>query len=295
MKLDRYKGTGVALVTPFRSGNIDWQSLDRIIEHCMKGGVDYIVSLGTTGEAINLSGDECRKILDFTIKKIDGKLPLVAGNFGYNYTEGLVRKVNEYNFDGIDAILSSSPAYMKPSQEGIYNHYARIAEISSVPIIMYNVPGRTSSNMSAKTTVRLASDYENIIAIKEASGDLVQATQIIKNKPDQFLVISGDDPTALPFISCGGDGIISVIANALPEHFSKMIRLAMEGKFTEGAQIHRNLIDIHEYLYNEGNPVGIKGALNLLGLCNVDVRTPLSQISERNLQALKIAMKKYLD
>mgnify|MGYP000524399158 CR=1 FL=1 len=226
MKQVQFRGTGVALVTPFRNGEIDYAAFENIIEHTLQGGVDYVVPLGTTGEAVTLSSQECRDVLDFTIKIVNKRVPIVAGFFGHNDTAALVKKISTYNFEGISAILSSSPAYSKPSQEGIYQHFMRIAEVSPVPIIIYNVPGRTSSNLTAETILRLAKASEKFVAIKEASGDLVQAMQILKNKPTHFQVLSGDDPTAMPMVACGGDGVISVIANAYPRTFSDMIRAA---------------------------------------------------------------------
>ena len=203
--MDRFKGTGVAIVTPFLNYSIDYDALGRVLNHCISGGVDYIVSLGTTGESPTLSNDEKRAILDFTIEFVNGRTPIVAGNFGGNNTQAVCDYIDQFDFTGIDAILSSSPAYNKPSQEGLYLHYSKIAEHSPRPVIIYNVPGRTSSNITAETTLRIAHDNSNIIGIKEASADLAQSSKIINGKPENFLVLSGDDPTALEMILSGGD------------------------------------------------------------------------------------------
>ncbi|MFZ1457248.1 MAG: 4-hydroxy-tetrahydrodipicolinate synthase, partial [Saprospiraceae bacterium] len=223
MKDQRFIGTGVAIITPFKNNEIDYNTFGRIIDYVINGGINYIVALGSTGETATLNEDEARKVLDFCIENIDSRVPLVAGNFGWNDTKELVKKIKEYDFKGIDAILSSSPAYVKPSQEGIFRHYAAVADICPIPVILYNVPGRTRSNMEWETTVRLAEYSKTFVGIKEASGDLIQTTRIIKNKPDHFIVTSGDDEVALPMTAVGGDGVISVMANAFPKAFSQMI------------------------------------------------------------------------
>ncbi len=288
---EKFRGTGVALVTPFSPDkSIDYTALENIIEHVIEGGVDYIVSLGTTGEAITLSSEECRDILDFTIEKTKGRLPIVAGLFGSNFTEKLIGIVKSYNFDGIDAIMSSSPAYSKPSQEGIYEHYMRIQEVSPIPIIIYNVPGRTSSNVQASTVVRLAESSEKFVAVKEASGDFEQIMQILKNRPDDFLVLSGDDPITLPMIACGADGGISVIANAYPNEFASMTRSAVQGDLKRAKQLSDLLLDIHPWLYIEGNPSGIKAAMEIRGLCTRAMRIPLTELTDINFGHLKAAM-----
>ena len=292
MKQQKFSGTGVALVTPFRNKDVDYPALERIIEHVIHGGVDFIVSLGTTGEAVTLSSDECRRVLDFTIEKVDGRLPIVAGLFGSNYTEKLVRALKEYRFDGIDAIMSSSPAYSKPPQEGIYQHYMAVADASPVPVIIYNVPGRTGSNVLPQTVLRLAEASEQFIAVKEASGDLVQGMKILKERPEHLLVLSGDDPLCLSMTACGGDGVISVIANAYPAEFSEMIRAARSGDLKTAQTINLALLDIHPWLYVEGNPVGIKGAMEILGFCSREVRIPLTPLSPEPYQKLKIEMEK---
>lgn len=291
-KLRPFSGTGVALITPFRNYKIDYPALGEIIDFVIDSGVDYVVSLGTTGEAITLSSAECREILDFTIKKVDGRVPVVAGYFGSNYTEKLINTVREYNFDGVDAIMSSSPAYSKPPQEGIYRHYMQLAEASPKPIIIYNVPGRTASNVTAATTLRLARASEQFVAVKEASGDLVQATKILKERPDHLAVLSGEDPLTLPMIGAGADGVISVIANVFPAHFSQMVRSALEGDFVNARRLNFELLDVHPWLYIENNPVGIKAAMEIAGLCGKEVRIPLVPLSDPNYLNLKAAMDK---
>ncbi|MCP3931462.1 MAG: 4-hydroxy-tetrahydrodipicolinate synthase [Bacteroidetes bacterium] len=292
MRQASFKGTGVALITPFKNRSIDYSALENIIEHVIQNGVDYIVSLGTTGEAVPLSSKECRALLDFTIKKVNARIPIVAGLFGSNYTEKLVEGVKNYNFDGIAAIMSSSPAYVKPSQEGIYRHYMQLANASPLPIIIYNVPGRTSSNVEAKTIVRLANASDKFVAVKEASGDLIQMMQIIKNKPKDFLVVCGDDPIALSAIASGGDGVISVIANVYPKEFSGMVTAALAGDFQTARMLNELLLDVHPCLYVEGNPVGVKAAMEIKGFCSREVRLPLAPLSDANFQKLNGEMMK---
>jgi len=282
-----FKGTGVAIVTPFKEGKVDYNGLSRVIDHVINGGVDYVVALGSTGEAITCDAQECRQILDHCIGHIDGRVPLVAGPFGYNSTKTVVDKIKDYNFDGIDAILSSSPAYNKPTQEGIYQHFMAISEVTPLPVILYNVPGRTSSNMQAETTLRLAEASDKIIGIKEASGDLSQTMQIAKHRHSDFLLISGDDELTLPMMAGGADGVISVIANAYPEIFSEMVNFALVGDFEMARERHFELLDIHPHLYTEGNPAGIKGLMEILGICQRDVRLPLVKLSNDVLVKLK--------
>jgi 4-hydroxy-tetrahydrodipicolinate synthase len=291
----KFHGTGVAVVTPFRDNRVDYTALEKIIEHVIAGNVDYLVMLGSTGETATLNEAESRSVLDFTIKIVSGRKPIVAGNFGMNNTLELTRKIQRYNFDGIDAVLSSSPAYVKPSQEGIYLHYMEVQKVCPVPIILYNVPGRTRSNMEWRTTIRLAQASEKFIGIKEASGDLIQTTRIIKNRPDHFFVTSGDDEVALPMIACGGEGVISVMANALPRQFSSMINSALNNDYQSARKINNKTYDLHHWLYVEGNPVGIKSAMQVLGLCNNDVRLPLANMSPENYEKLKEVLLKVKD
>jgi 4-hydroxy-tetrahydrodipicolinate synthase len=294
MKDQRFIGTGVAIITPFRNNEIDFSALANIIEYVINGGVNYIVALGSTGETATLNEDEARSVLDFCIEKINNRVPLVAGNFGWNDTKELVKKIKEYNFEGISAILSSSPAYIKPSQEGIFRHYAAMADVCPIPIILYNVPGRTRSNMEWETTVRLAEYSKTFVGIKEASGDLIQTTRIIKNKPDHFIVTSGDDEVALAMTAVGGDGVISVMANALPKAFSQMINFALDQDYYAARALNFKTYDLHKWLYIEGNPVGIKSAMEVLGYCTNEVRLPLAPLSEGNYEKLKIELKKII-
>lgn len=292
MKDQRFIGTGVAIITPFKNNEVDFPALGNIIEYVINGGVNFIVALGSTGETATLNEEEARSILDFCIEKINHRVPLVAGNFGGNDTKELAKKIKNYDFTGVDAILSSSPAYIKPSQEGIFRHYAAINDVCPIPIILYNVPGRTRSNMEWETTVRLANHSTNIIGIKEASGDLIQTTRIIKNKPEHFLVTSGDDEVALPMTAVGGDGVISVMANALPKAFSQMINFALDHHYEAARILNFKTYDLHKWLYIEGNPVGIKSAMEVLGFCTNEVRLPLAPLSLGNYQSLSAEIEK---
>ncbi|MCU0248087.1 MAG: 4-hydroxy-tetrahydrodipicolinate synthase [Bryobacter sp.] len=279
-------GTGVALVTPFREGRIDFDALTRLIEHVIDGGVEYLVSLGTTGEATSLSDAEQEQVIRHTVKTAAGRVPVVAGHFGGNQTDVLCQKLRAFDPDGISAILSSSPAYVKPTQDGIYRHYMALAEASPLPIIIYNVPSRTASNISAATLVKLARASETFIGVKDASGDMVQGAAIVRDAPEDFAVLSGDDPTALPLIALGGKGVISVLANAMPRPFTDMIRAGLDGRWEEARALHFKLLDIHPWLYVEGNPGGIKEALAHLGLIDPELRLPLARMSEGNRQKL---------
>ncbi len=277
--MNRFYGTGVAMVTPFRTdGEVDYPSLGALINYLIDGGVEYLVSLGTTGESVTLSKDEKKKVWVYTSEVNNGRVPLVAG-IGGNNTHEIVEEVKAFDIIGYDAILSASPNYNKPTQEGIYQHYKAIAEASHLPLILYNVPSRTGSNVSAETTVRLANDFKNIIGIKEASGNFDQLNQIMRDKPEDFLVISGDDPISLPMIALGGVGVISVIGNALPREFSDMIRLCLEGDFKSAQKGHSDLIDFTRMMFAEGSPAGIKTALKCLDICGDTVRLPLVQVS----------------
>lgn len=284
-------GTGVALITPFKKDkSIDFDAYANIVEHVIAGGVDFLVPLGSTGETATLNAEESRKILDFVIDVNNGRKPIVAGNFGGKNTIELVKKIRDYNFKGIDAILSSSPEYVKPNQAGIFAHYMEMEKVSEVPIILYNVPGRTKSNMEAATTVKLANASKKFIAIKEATGDLIQATRIIKDRPENFLVLSGDDEVTLPMISVGGHGVISVMANVYPKFFSQMARFALDGEMEKARQRNLETYDLHKWLYIEGNPVGIKTAMQHIGLCTNEVRLPLHQMSDENKEKLIACM-----
>ncbi len=291
---ERFRGTGVALVTPFKNGQIDWEDLEKVIEHVLAGGVEFLVSLGTTGESVTLSDEEHRAILDFTIKINRGRVPLVAGIFGGNNTHALVEKVAQYNFEGIDALLSSNPSYSKPGQEGIFQHYMALAEVSPKPIIIYNVPSRTASNLTAETTLRLAHASDKFLGIKEASDDIYQVTKIIKGKPKHFLVLSGDDFITLPLIASGGDGVISVIANTVPRPFTNMVRAALRQDMTTAQEFNFQLLEMYKLLFIEGNPVGVKAAMELQGLCSRDVRLPLVPMTESGVHLIMAELEKVL-
>jgi len=276
----KFQGTGVALVTPFHKyGTIDFSSIKKIVEHVIGNGVDYLVVLGTTGETPTLSKDEKHAIVDFVIETVDGRVPIVKG-IGGNNTQEVVNILKTESFDGIDAILSVCPYYNKPAQKGIYYHYKTIASASPVPVILYNVPGRTGANISAATTLRLAHDFNNIVAVKEASGNFVQIMEILKNKPDDFMVISGDDALTLPLMSLGVEGVISVVANAFPDVFSNMVNLCLDGKFSDARQLHFRLTDIIRALFEDGSPGGIKAALQILGLCENNLRLPVVKVNK---------------
>lgn len=283
-------GTGVALITPFTSGRIDFEALSRIIDHVIEGGVEYVVSLGTTGEATSLSDEEQSAVIRHTVQQVAGRVPIVAGHFGGNNTAQVCEKLRAFDTTGISAILSSSPAYVKPSQEGIYQHYMALAEASPLPLIIYNVPGRTASNISAATLVRLAKASSKFIGVKDASADLVQGSVIARDAPSSFTLISGDDPTALAAVEIGCKGVISVMANVFPRAFSDMMRLAAQGKREEAAALHYKLLDVHHWLYVEGNPVGIKEAMAHKGLCQAELRLPLVRMSEGNRKQLQAQM-----
>ncbi len=276
----KLKGTGVAIVTPFRKDfSIDFLSLEKLVKHVLNNGADYLVVLGTTGESVNLNKEENSAIINFVIETNENKVPIVAG-FGGNNTNEIVNSIKHYNFSGIDALLSVTPYYNKPSQKGLYGHYKAISETSPLPIILYNVPGRTSVNMNADTVLQLAGDFSNIIAVKEASGNFEQSMTISKNRPENFLVISGDDIITLPLISCGIDGVISVVANAFPALVSNMVNFALKNKFKEAWEIQKKLLEIMNTLFVEGNPAGIKAALKIMGISQDFLRLPLVPISK---------------
>jgi 4-hydroxy-tetrahydrodipicolinate synthase len=277
--MNRFYGTGVAMATPFHAdGQVDYSSLGALINYLIDGGVEYLVSLGTTGESVTLNKDEKKKVWAYTAEISNGRVSLVAGIAGNN-THDVVEEIKAFDTRGYHAILSASPSYNKPTQEGIYQHYKAIAEASPLPVILYNVPGRTSSNVSAETTVRLANDFKNVIGVKEASGNFDQLNQIMRDKPEGFLVISGDDAIALPIIALGGVGVISVVGNALPREFSDMIRLCLEGDFKSAKKGHCDLIDFTRMMFAEGSPAGVKTALKCLDICGDTVRLPLVQVS----------------
>ncbi len=278
-------GTGVALVTPFHaSGQIDFTSLSQLVNHVIDGGVDFIVSLGTTAETATLNKDEQAAVLQAIIDDTDSRVPIVVG-MGGNNTRSLANDIHNFNFTGVDGILSVAPYYTKPNQRGIYEHFKQIALATDLPIILYNVPGRTSSNISAETCVKLANDFENIVAIKEASGDLNQIMEIVKNRPAGFNIFSGDDALTLPSLAIGVDGVISVIANAFPKSMSEMVRgvLSDQERYLSMA-IHYQMLDVINALFADGNPAGIKALLDHLGIVKNNLRLPMVKVN-RSLNA----------
>lgn len=279
--MSTFYGTGVAIVTPFHAdGGVDFDGLRAVVDHIIDGGTDYLVVLGTTGETATLNNNEKKDIWKHTNAFANGRVPLVAG-IGGNNTYEVLKCMEDFNTDGYSAILSVSPYYNKPTQEGIYQHYKAIAEKSPLPVIIYNVPGRTGSTISAETTVRLAHDFKNIIGTKEASGNFDIFNQIMRDKPDDFLFISGDDPVTLPMIAMGGSGLISVMGNALPRQTADMVRLCLQGDFKSARKIHYQLIEFIRLMFVEGNPAGVKAALKHLGVCGDAVRLPLVPVSDK--------------
>ncbi len=284
-------GTGVAIVTPFKkNGTIDFPALKKLVNHLINGKVEYLVVLGTTGESVTLSKQEKQEVMDCVVKENKNRVPLVLG-VGGNNTSEVVDQIKKVDAKAFSAILSVSPYYNKPSQEGIYQHYKAVANASKLPIILYNVPTRTSSNMTAETTVRLAKDFKNIIAVKEASGNLAQCMQIINKRPKNFLVISGDDNLTLPIIACGGDGVISVVANAYPKDYSDMVRSALHDDLTTARKLHYKLMDFTDLLFADGNPGGVKYALSLLKITDTYVRLPLVEPNSSVKQKIKDSVK----
>ncbi len=273
-------GTGVALVTPFKKDfSVDTEALTRIVNHVVDGGVEYLVVLGTTGESATLSQDEKELVIKTVIEANNGRLPLVLG-VGGNNTHKVVEELKTRDLSAFQAILSVSPYYNKPTQEGVYQHFKAVAEASPIPVILYNVPGRTASNMVPSTVIRLANDFKNIIGIKEAAGDIVQAMKLIQHKPEGFLVISGDDMVTLPMVLAGGSGVISVIGEGFPKEFSEMVRLGLKRKVDEAYKLHYLLADSIDMIFEQGNPAGIKAVFKSLGLSEDTVRLPLVNVNE---------------
>ena len=272
---NKLTGMGVALITPFKTDeSIDFDALARIVEHQIKNGTDYLVVCGTTAETPTLTEKEKDEVTRFVINCVAGRLPIVLG-VGGNNTKAVVEKLKNFEYNGVDAILSVTPYYNKPSQEGLYQHYSGIAKASPLPVILYNVPGRTGVNMLASTTLRLANEFKNICAIKEASGNFSQIDEIIKNKPADFMVISGDDGITFPLITLGAVGVISVIGNAFPREFSRMVRLALDGDYNSARTIHYRFTELIELLFVEGNPAGVKSMLAVMGFIENKLRLPL--------------------
>jgi len=286
------KGTGTALVTPFKTNTeVDLEALGRLIEFNISNGVEYLVSLGTTGETPTLDPEEKAEIIAFTFEKVNGRVPVVVG-VGGNNTREVMENLQSYPLEKAAAVLSASPYYNKPSQEGIFQHYKNLASASPHPVILYNVPGRTGSNMSAQTTLRLAREVENIGGIKEASGNMIQCMHILRDRPEAFLVVSGDDHLTLPLIACGMDGVISVAANCFPKDFSGMVRLALQGDFASARPLHYKCLEGNDLLFAENNPAGVKAFLKELGIMENVLRLPLVPLSEGIAEKVRAYMKR---
>ncbi len=290
--MNKFYGTGVAIITPFQTdGSVDFPALEKLIENLIANGIDYLVSLGTTGETATLTPAEKKEIFKFTAETVAGRIPLVAG-IGGNYTAAVIESIQNLDKQGFDAILSVSPYYNKPTQEGIYQHYKAVAAASELPLILYNVPGRTGSNISAETTIKLAHNVANIIAIKEASGNFEQFNQIMRDKPAGFMLISGDDPVTLPMIALGAVGVISVIGNAIPQPFSDMVRLCLEGKWEAARNLHFKLVEFTRLMFADGNPAGVKEALQFSGICQNTLRLPLVPVNPQISKLISEELKK---
>jgi len=276
----KFFGTGVALVTPFDiNGNVDYVAFARLLSNVVDGGVDYVLVMGTTGETPCLSAEERRKVIDFAKREIAGRVPIMVGMSGNN-TSDLLDSIRNFDFSGIDGLLTASPFYNKPVQNGLYAHFAHVAEVSPVPVILYNIPGRTGVNISPETICRLASDFDNIIAVKEASGSVDQIMRVVENKPERFTVISGDDGLTLPLMAAGVKGVISVVANAFPRELSQMVKLALNGDFDQARKLHYRLLPTVRLMFAEGNPAGVKAYLSQMGVIQNVLRLPLVNVSD---------------
>ena len=288
---EKFTGTGVAIITPFtQEGKIDWPSFEKVINHIIEGNCEYIVVLGTTGETATIHGKEKQEVFSFVNQTNAGRVAVVAG-IGGNDTLEVVEGFKNFDLKGYDAILSVSPSYNKPNQEGIFQHYQMLDAATPLPIIMYNVPSRTGQNVTADTQLRISRECKNIFATKEASGNFEQVNQIIKYKPADFMVISGDDPITLPMIACGAEGLISVVANAYPKDYSDMVRLCLAGKFTEAQILHFKYTDIIASMFTEGSPSGVKAYLSEMGLCQNTFRLPVWPVSDKHHAKIKELMK----
>lgn len=277
--MKKFKGTGVAIVTPFKNdSSIDFAALGRVINHVISGGVNYIVAMGTTGESVTLSKEEKKAIISYVVEVIDNRVPLVVG-IGGNNTQETINFIRHSVLTGVDGILSVAPYYNKPTQRGLFQHFKAIATSSPLPIIIYNVPGRTSCNISSDTCLELAHECDNIVAVKEASGDISQIMKIIKGKPDNFSVISGDDMLTIPIIAAGGTGVISVLANAFPAQTSELINHSLKNNFKSAREIHFRFLEMIELLFIDGNPSGVKAMLNVMNICQNTLRLPLVPVS----------------
>ncbi len=289
----KIKGTGVAIITPFlKSGKIDYKSLENLIEHIIINKVDFVVALGTTSEAVTLTVREKADVMDVVRESVEGRVPIVMG-IGGNNTKAVMNTIATTDFDDISSILSVAPYYNKPNQTGLYKHFSEISKVSPVDIILYNVPGRTSSNISADTVLKLANDHENIVAVKEASADFTQIMDILRNRPEHFSVLSGDDALTYPMMALGADGVISVVANAYPAAFSAMVRLTLKNKFDDALAVHYSLIDIIHQLFADGNPGGVKAALTILGRSKNYLRLPMVPVNKEVYAKLKKLINNY--
>jgi 4-hydroxy-tetrahydrodipicolinate synthase len=278
--MKKFKGTGVAIVTPFKNDtSIDFSALGRVVNHVIKGGVNYIVVLGTTGESVTISKDEKKALVCYIKEAIDNRVPLVVG-IGGNNTQEVITQVRNTDLSGVDGILSVAPYYNKPNQRGLFQHFKAIANSSPVPIILYNVPGRTCSNIAADTCLQLAHDCENIVAVKEASGDMEHVMKIVKGKPENFIVISGNDMDTLPICAIGGSGVISVLANAFPAQCSEIVNHSLKLNFKAAREIQFRFLEMIELLFADGNPAGVKAMLNIMNLCSNNLRLPLVPVSK---------------
>lgn len=288
---EQFRGTGIAIVTPFNEdGSIDWDSFSKLINFWIENKVEYLVVLGTTGESGTVHGEEKQKVLSFVKAENKGRLPLVAG-IGGNDTKKVVEEFRSFDLEGYSAILSVAPYYSKPNQEGLFQHYKALNDATPLPVIMYNVPSRTGMNVSGETTVRIARECKNIFATKEASGNFEQLNYILKYKPAEFMVISGDDPITLQMIAAGAEGLISVVANAYPKEYAEMVRLCMDGRFAEARQLHYKYTDIIASMFTEGSPSGVKAYLSEMGLCKNVFRMPVWPVSEKHHAKIKELMK----
>ena len=277
---NQFRGTGVALVTPFQNDNsIDFNALEKLINHVIVGGVNYLVALGTTAETPTLTAEEKTQVLSFVVKTCNARVPIVCG-IGGNNTAEVIQQLKEYDLSGVAGILSVAPYYNKPTQEGVYQHFKAIAQATDKPIILYNVPGRTVTNILPATALRLANEFKHIVAIKEASGNMGQCMELVQNKPDHFAILSGDDDLVLPQISIGMEGVISVAANCFTRDFTNMFNAALEGDFNKGRSLHYKLLQGIHLLFTEGNPAGVKCVLNEMGICEDNLRLPLVRVSE---------------
>ena len=286
-----FKGLGIALITPFKEdGSVDYDALIRLVDYQLNNGADFFCILATTGETPTLTREEKQKIKDLVVDYVQARVPILMG-CGGNNTAAVIEELQTADFKGIDGILSVCPYYNKPSQEGLYQHFKAIAAATQLPVVLYNVPGRTGVNLQAATTVRLARDCQNIVAIKEASGNLEQVDEIIKNKPADFDVISGDDSLTFPMVSCGAVGVISVIGNALPKEFSRMIRLQMRGEYDPARTIHHRFTDLFSLLFVDGNPAGVKAMLSEMGFIQNVLRLPLVPMRINNMQRMSEILK----